>query len=30
MPSRFSTSAPKFDGHPRSLQCFFEEIEPLG
>jgi hypothetical protein len=30
MPSRFSTSAPKFDGHPRSLQRFFEEIELLG
>ncbi|KAJ3555385.1 hypothetical protein NP233_g12224 [Leucocoprinus birnbaumii] len=30
MPSRYDRNAPKFDGHPRSLRRFFEEIEMLG
>jgi hypothetical protein len=29
MPSRYDQNAPKFDGNPRSLKRFFEEIEVL-
>ncbi|KAF5355070.1 hypothetical protein D9756_005756 [Leucocoprinus leucothites] len=30
MPSRYDRNAPKFDGHPRSLRRFFEEVDMLG
>jgi len=30
MPSPGDCSAPKFDGHPLSLKCFFDEVDYLG
>lgn len=30
MPGRYENTAPRFDGHPRSLRRFFDEIEILG